>query len=123
MSKKNAVIILSGGMDSVTSLAYAVNKGFGCFSLTFDYGQKSKSEIRAAHYYSKFYNCKKHKIFQIDFSSFSSSALTEADKSVIDDSSNKIPSTYVSMRNIIFLSIACSWAETLSCEDLSLIHI
>ena len=51
MSKKNAVIILSGGMDSVTSLAYAVNKGFGCFSLTFDYGQKSKSEIRAAHYY------------------------------------------------------------------------
>ena len=117
MSKKNAVIILSGGMDSVTSLAYAVNKGFGCFSLTFDYGQKSKSEIRAAHYYSKFYNCKKHKIFQIDFSSFSSSALTEADKSVIDDSSNKIPSTYVSMRNIIFLSIACSWAETLSCED------
>ena len=117
MSKKNAVIILSGGMDSVTSLAYAINKGFGCFSLTFDYGQKSKSEIRAAKHYSKFYNCKKHKIFQIDFSSFSSSALTEADKSVIDDSSNKIPSTYVSMRNIIFLSIACSWAETLSCED------
>ncbi len=115
IDKEKAVIILSGGMDSVTALAYAIKKGFSCYTLTFDYGQKSKSEIEAANYYSNYYKCNDSKIFKIDFSKFSVSALTDKDKSVIDSSVENIPSTYVSMRNVIFLSIACSWAESINC--------
>ena len=115
IDKEKAVIILSGGMDSVTVLAYAIKKGFSCYTLTFDYGQKSKSEIEAASYYSNYYKCNESKIFKIDFSNFSKSALTDKDKSVIDSSAENIPSTYVSMRNVIFLSIACSWAESINC--------
>ena len=115
IDKEKAVIILSGGMDSVTVLAYAIKKGFSCHTLTFDYGQKSKSEIEAASYYSNYYKCNESKIFKIDFSNFSKSALTDKDKSVIDSSVENIPSTYVSMRNVIFLSIACSWAESINC--------
>ena len=115
IDKEKAVIILSGGMDSVTVLAYAIKKGFSCHTLTFDYGQKSKSEIEAASYYSNYYKCNESKIFKIDFSNFSKSALTDKDKSVIDSSAENIPSTYVSMRNVIFLSIACSWAESINC--------
>ena len=115
IDKEKAVIILSGGMDSVTVLAYAIKKGFSCYTLTFDYGQKSKSEIEAASYYSNHYKCNESKIFKIDFSNFSKSALTDKDKSVIDSSVENIPSTYVSMRNVIFLSIACSWAESINC--------
>lgn len=115
IDKEKAVIILSGGMDSVTVLAYAIKKGFSCYTLTFDYGQKSKSEIEAASYYSNYYKCNESKIFKIDFSNFSKSALTDKDKSVIDSSVENIPSTYVSMRNVIFLSIACSWAESINC--------
>ena len=115
IDKEKAVIILSGGMDSVTVLAYAIKKGFSCYTLTFDYGQKSKSEIEAASYYSNYYKCNENKTFKIDFSNFSKSALTDKDKSVIDSSVENIPSTYVSMRNVIFLSIACSWAESINC--------
>ena len=113
-----AVIILSGGMDSVTTLAYAIKKGFVCYALTFDYGQKSKSEIKAANYFADYFKCEETKLFKIDFSNFSKSALTEKEMCVIDSSSEKIPSTYVPMRNIIFLSIACSWAESIKCSNI-----
>ena len=118
MINKSAVIILSGGMDSVTTLAIAKDKGFDCYTLTFNYGQKSISEIDAASYYSEKYNCIEHKIFNINFSNFTTSALTEDDINVIGDSNNGIPSTYVPMRNIIFLSIACSWAENIKSTNI-----
>ena len=66
MSKKKAVIILSGGMDSVTTLAIANNKKYECYNLTFNYGQKSISEIDSAKYYSQHYNSIEHKIFDIN---------------------------------------------------------
>ncbi len=114
----NAVIILSGGMDSVTTLAVAKDKGFTCYALSFNYGQKSISELNAASYYSKKYNCVEHKVFDINFKNFTDSALTNNSSSVIEDSKENIPNTYVPMRNIIFLSIACSWAENIKSSNI-----
>ena len=118
MVNNKAVIILSGGMDSVTSLALAKDKKFNCYSLTFSYGQKSISEIYAAAYYSKKYNCIEHKVFNINFNDFTNSALTDKSMDVVSDFENAIPKTYVPMRNIIFLSIACSWAESIGAENI-----
>ena len=118
MSKKKAVIILSGGMDSVTTLAIANNKKYECYNLTFNYGQKSISEIDSAKYYSQYYNSIEHKIFDINFNNFTNSALINDDIDIGVSSNDKIPPTYVPMRNIIFLSIACSWAEKIGLSDI-----
>ena len=117
MSNK-AVIILSGGMDSVTTLALAKDRGYDCYTLSFNYGQKSISELNAALYYSKKYHCIKHKVFDINFGDFTDSALTNSSASVLDNSEASIPKTYVPMRNIIFLSIACSWAENINSTNI-----
>ena len=117
MSNK-AVIILSGGMDSVTTLALAKDRGYDCYTLSFNYGQKSISELNAALYYSKKYHCIKHKVFDINFGDFTDSALTNSSTSVLDNSEASIPKTYVPMRNIIFLSIACSWAENINSTNI-----
>ena len=110
----NAVIILSGGMDSVTTLAVAKDKGFTCYTLSFNYGQKSISELNAASYYSKKYNCVEHKVFDINFKNFTDSALTNNSSSVIEDSKENIPNTYVpilvitmklSLEHLIFLLV------------------
>ena len=118
--KKKAVVVLSGGMDSVTTLALANNQEYDCYSLTFNYGQKSISEVDAAIYYSKKYKCIEHKIFNINFSEFSSSALTNNNIAINTNKSSQenIPNTYVPMRNIIFLSIACSWAESIGVNNI-----
>jgi 7-cyano-7-deazaguanine synthase len=118
MTNNKAIIILSGGMDSVTTLALAKDKKFDCYSLTFNYGQKSISEIHAASYYSNKYKCIEHKVFNINFNNFTNSALTNSSMDVIDDSKKAIPSTYVPMRNIIFLSIACSWGESIGVDNI-----
>ena len=114
MSYNKAVIVLSGGMDSVTTLAYSKNKNFICYAITFNYGQKSFSEIDAAKYFAKKYGCIEHKIFEIDFKSFTSSALISDNINISESKTTGIPNTYVPMRNLIFLSIACSWAEKLN---------
>ena len=118
--KRKAVIVLSGGMDSVTTLALANSQEFDCYSLTFNYGQKSISEIDAAIYYANKYKCIEHKIFNINFSEFSNSALTNNNITINGNtgSQENIPNTYVPMRNIIFLSIACSWAESIDVNNI-----
>ena len=118
MNRKKAVVILSGGMDSITTLAIAKSKNFECYNLTFNYGQKSFSEIDAAKYYSKNYNSFEHKIFDINFNDFANSALISEDINIEINRNDDIPSTYVPMRNIIFLSIACSWAEKIGSSDI-----
>ena len=118
MSKKKAVIILSGGMDSVTTLAIANNKKYECYNLTFNYGQKSISEIDSAKHYSQYYNSVEHKIFDINFNNFTNSALINDEIDIEVSDNDKIPPTYVPMRNIIFLSIACSWAEKIGSSDI-----
>jgi 7-cyano-7-deazaguanine synthase len=118
MTKKKAVVILSGGMDSVTTLAIAKDKNFDCYNLTFDYGQKSISEIRSATYYSDKFESIEHKIFNINFNDFTNSSLIDKNTDIPVNKNDEIPTTYVPMRNIIFLSIACSWAEKVGALDI-----
>ncbi|MFO8052448.1 MAG: 7-cyano-7-deazaguanine synthase QueC [Candidatus Omnitrophota bacterium] len=111
MAKKKAIILLSGGLDSVTTLFLAKKQNFSVKALIFDYGQKHKKEIKSAE--------KIAKITGIDYRiatvkiPWSKSSLTSKAKKVPESFSGKVPSTYVSGRNIIFLSYAASFAETI----------
>ena len=118
MIKKKAVVVLSGGMDSVTTLAIAKDNNFDCYNLTFDYGQKSISEISSATYYSDKFESIEHKIFNINFNDFTNSSLIDKNIDIPVNKNDVIPTTYVPMRNIIFLSIACSWAEKVGASDI-----
>lgn len=117
MSK--AVVLLSGGLDSTTTLAIAKSQGFDCYALSFDYGQKQKSELNAAKQVSELFSATEHRIMTISLSDIGGSALTD---SAIDvpkfKKSNDIPITYVPARNTIFLSYAMAWAEVLECQDI-----
>jgi 7-cyano-7-deazaguanine synthase len=118
---KKAVVLLSGGMDSATTLAIAKNSGCRCFALTFRYGQKHAVEIKSAKKIAKFLGISRHKIISIDPSAFSGSALTDKSLNVplnrkIDPS--RIPVTYVPARNTIFLSYALAFAESIGAFDI-----
>ncbi len=125
---KKAVILLSGGLDSTTVLAYAKDKGFNIYALSFDYGQRHSFELKACKKVAKFFNIKEHKILKIDLRIFGKSALTDNIKvpkmrgrSQFCNSARKsfqIPVTYVPARNTIFLSYALAWAEVLNCNDI-----
>ena len=121
---KRAVILLSGGLDSATTLAIAHSQGFECYALTFRYGQRHKREIEAA---KKIADSSgetiEHRIIDIDLAQFGGSALTdltiEVPKDRADlDKHDKIPPTYVPARNTIFLSYALAWAEVLGAFDI-----
>ncbi|OHB56787.1 MAG: 7-cyano-7-deazaguanine synthase QueC [Planctomycetes bacterium RBG_13_44_8b] len=118
---KKAVVLLSGGLDSATTLAIAKSKGFKCCALTFRYGQKHIVELKAAKKIAKSLGVIQHKIIDISPAVFLGSALT--DKSIkvplgrkIDPS--KIPITYVPARNTIFLSYALAFAESIGAFDI-----
>jgi 7-cyano-7-deazaguanine synthase len=115
---KKAVILLSGGLDSTTCLAYASSKGYDCYALSFDYGQKHHSELNAAKKIAKKYNAKKHEIITLSIGNLGGSALTDDTLNVPAHSeTNKgIPLTYVPARNTIMLSIALGWAEILNAD-------
>jgi 7-cyano-7-deazaguanine synthase len=118
---KKAVILLSGGLDSATTLAIAKNKGFKCFALTFRYGQRHDIEIKAARKVAKSIGAARHKIVDIDPSVFANSALT--DKSIKvplnrNINSSQIPITYVPARNTVFLSYALAFAESIGAYDI-----
>jgi 7-cyano-7-deazaguanine synthase len=117
MSK--AVILLSGGLDSTTTLAIAQSLGFDCYALSFDYGQKQKSELNAAKQIAELFSATEHRIMNISLGDIGGSALTD---SAIDvpkfKESDEIPITYVPARNTIFLSYALAWAEVLDCQDI-----
>ena len=121
---KKAVILLSGGLDSTTTLAIAQNSGFKLFGLTFRYGQRHKYEIAAAQKIAQAYNLANHKITEIDLQTFGGSALTDnldVPKDRNNGTMNKsIPITYVPARNTIFLSFALAWAEVLGTNDIFL---
>ncbi|MDC9715482.1 MAG: 7-cyano-7-deazaguanine synthase QueC [Gammaproteobacteria bacterium] len=115
MSK--AVILLSGGLDSTTVLAIAKSQGFDCYALSFDYGQKQKSELKAAAQIAKLFSVVKHKTVNICLNDIGGSALTDDAIEVPKfKPSNEIPVTYVPARNTIFLSYAMAWAEVLNCQ-------
>lgn len=117
--KKRAVVLVSGGLDSATTLAVAQQQGYECYALSFDYGQKHQSELQAAKRVCSAFNVKQHKTIQLDFNTFSGSALTDEDVSVPDyQGDGQIPITYVPARNTVFLSIALAWAEVLNAYDI-----
>ena len=123
MANKKAVILLSGGLDSATTLAIACDKGFDCHALTFQYGQRHKREIEAAKKIAGSMSTAEHRIIDIDLAQFGCSALTdskiEVPKDRTDlDSHAHIPPTYVPARNTIFLSYALAWAEVLRAFDI-----
>lgn len=114
---KKAVVLLSGGLDSTTCLAYAISQGYTCYALSFDYGQKHTSELMAASRIAKKFNVKIHEIFQLSIGRLGGSALTDDAIAIPNHTeSNSIPVTYVPARNTIMLSIALGWAEILDAD-------
>ncbi len=118
--KAKAVVLLSGGLDSATTLAIAKDRQFGCYALSVDYGQRHKSELNAAKKVARSLGISTHKIIQIDLSTFGGSALTDESIAVpiAGEDTADIPVTYVPARNTIMLSLALAWAETLNCRDI-----
>jgi 7-cyano-7-deazaguanine synthase len=114
---KHAVVLLSGGLDSATTLAIARDLGYETYALSFDYGQRHRRELEAAAKVAKLLGAKEHRVVKIDSSIFSGSALTD-DVDVPKARSEKemgdgISVTYVPARNTIFLANALAWAETI----------
>lgn len=112
---KRAVVLLSGGLDSVTALAIAKQQGYECYTLSFDYGQRHRAELNASVLLSKQQSASEHKTINIDLRSIGGSALTD-DIAVPETMEEGIPITYVPARNTVFLSIALGWAEVLDAE-------
>ena len=117
-SKKTAVVLVSGGLDSATCLAIAKSEGFDCYALSIDYSQRHQVELKAAVNVVKSIGAVEHKIFKLDLSGFSGSALTDSSIDVPHQSSTGIPVTYVPARNTIFLSLALGWAEVLQTQNI-----
>jgi len=123
VADKRAVILLSGGLDSSTTLAIARSEGFECYALTFRYGQRHKREIEAAKKIANSLGTIEHRIIDIDLAAFGGSALTDLTIEVPKDradlgNNDQIPPTYVPARNTIFLSYALAWAEVLGAFDI-----
>src|SRR5881296_885678 len=119
---KRAVVLLSGGVDSTTTLAIAIAEGYEAFALSFDYGQRHQIEIKAARRVVGSLGAKEHRVAKIDLRIFGGSALTD-DIDVPKRRSGKeighgIPVTYVPARNTIFLAYALAWAEVLEARDI-----
>jgi 7-cyano-7-deazaguanine synthase len=122
ISKKPAVVLLSGGLDSATVAAIALHEGFAVNALSFSYGQRHSWELEASRRLARSLGIASHRIANIDLRAFGGSALTD-DIDVPkgrsgDDMSHGIPITYVPARNTIFLSYALAWAEVLAAEDI-----
>lgn len=115
-----AIVLLSGGLDSTTCLAIASSKFDEVHTISFDYGQKHKTELELADFNSKKFDAKIHKIVKLDPTFFKNSSLTNLDMEVQKDSLSEdaIPDTYVPARNTVFLSYALAYAETIQCSNI-----
>jgi 7-cyano-7-deazaguanine synthase len=122
VSKNKAVVLLSGGLDSATTLAIASQGGFECFALTCLYGQRHRVEIEAAGKVARAIQVAEHRLMTIDLAALGGSALTDPAKIVPKGAQRqtrgRIPITYVPARNTVFLSLALAWAEVLEAFDI-----
>jgi 7-cyano-7-deazaguanine synthase len=123
VAEKRAVVLLSGGLDSATTLAIARNEGFQCYALTFRYGQRHRREIGAAKKIADFLEVVEYRCIDVDLAQFGGSALTDSAVEVPKDRADldkpgRIPPTYVPARNTVFLSYALAWAEVLGAFDI-----
>ena len=114
----NAIILLSGGLDSATVLAIAIDQGYECHALSFDYGQRHQHELHAAKKIATQYDVGSHVISSIDLTAWGGSALTDDIDVPKDGLTDGIPVTYVPARNIIFLSHALGFAEAIGARDI-----
>lgn len=115
---KNAVVLLSGGLDSATTLAVACSQGFACHCLSLDYGQRHRSELQAAERVAAALGAVAQRTIKLDLTVFGGSALTDANIAVPSAPAEGIPVTYVPARNTIMLSLALAWAEVLEARDI-----
>ena len=115
---KNAVILLSGGLDSATVLALARQQGFACYALSVDYGQRHHAELAAARRVAQALGALEQRVISIDLTGFGGSALTDVRIAVPEQPGKGIPLTYVPARNTIMLSLALAWAEVLQAQDI-----
>jgi 7-cyano-7-deazaguanine synthase len=118
MSDKKAVILLSGGLDSATVLAMAIADGYNCYTMSFDYGQRHRSELQAAERVAQQLGVVEHKVIGLNLNGMGGSALTDASIAVPESPTEGIPVTYVPARNSVFLSLALGWAEVLGARDI-----
>jgi len=117
-----AVVLLSGGIDSATTLAIARNEGYNTYAISFNYGQRHSFELEKAAKIAGLFKSEKHLVVNIDLRKFGGSALTDSIPVPKDrnekDISHGIPSTYVPARNTIFLSLSLGWAEIIEAQDI-----
>ncbi len=116
---KKAVILVSGGLDSATTLAMAREEGYVCYAMSFNYGQRHQIELESAKVISSSLGAAEHKVVHLGLDDIGGSALTDNNIDVpknTDDLSAGIPVTYVPARNTVFLSLALGWAEVLNAE-------
>lgn len=118
MSIKRAVILLSGGLDSATVVALAKAEGYACYTMSFDYGQRHRSELQAAERVAQQLGVVEHKVIGLNLNGMGGSALTDNSIDVPEAPSEGIPVTYVPARNTVFLSLALGWAEVLGARDI-----
>ncbi len=111
-----AVVLLSGGLDSATTLAIALGEGFDCYALSFSYGQRHRAELVAAERVAQALGATEHREIEIPIGRFGGSALTDISLAVPERGGEGIPITYVPARNTVFLSLALAWAEVLEAQ-------
>jgi 7-cyano-7-deazaguanine synthase len=115
---KKAIILLSGGLDSATSLAIAKKEKYDCYALSVNYHQRHNYELVAAKNIAKFFSVKDLKEVEIDLSWLQNSALTNKSLNIPENPSTGIPVTYVPARNTIMMSLAMAWAESIDCTNI-----
>lgn len=117
--RERAVVLVSGGLDSATTLAIARAEGYACYALSFAYGQRHGAELKAARKLTSTLGAVEHRVMSIDLAALGGSALTDASIAVpVDGPGKGIPVTYVPARNIVFLSLALAWAEVLEARNI-----
>ncbi|MFZ2852837.1 MAG: 7-cyano-7-deazaguanine synthase QueC [Rhodocyclaceae bacterium] len=116
---RRAIVLLSGGLDSATTLAIARAAGFECYCVSFDYGQRHSAELDAAAQVAHALGAREHRVMKIDLGQFGGSALTDSSIDVPTGGVQAgIPVTYVPARNTVMLSLALAWSEVLGCRDI-----
>lgn len=121
--KARAVVLVSGGLDSATTLAMAHAQGYDCYALSFDYGQRHRIELAAAKHVAEVQGALEHRVIKLDLRAIGGSALTDSAIAVPKSSAGEgvaegIPVTYVPARNTIFLAYALGWAEVLAARHI-----
>ncbi|HVY80589.1 MAG TPA: 7-cyano-7-deazaguanine synthase QueC [Steroidobacteraceae bacterium] len=118
MSAQRAVVLLSGGLDSATTLAIARSRGFECYALSVAYGQRHSAELNAAKRVAASLGARDHRVMHVDLAGIGGSALTDPAIPVPEEPTTGIPVTYVPARNTMMLALALGWAEVLEARDI-----